>query len=260
MVTFHLFPRLPVELRLQIWEMTVESRIFNIQYCRSSRFFFSSTPIPGPLQTCREARNAELYQRAFSELPEQEKKKKTAERKIQKHSYEEHELFLHRCSSMPIIADVYQDDESLPADYERRYFWLNLDIDMVDIGETYISIFEPVAHTITRLRFTRDHSDEFWYHTEVSQLRVFSNVSEIHVVLCRDGDMQNWHGTSLELSWPRGSENVMVVDSKAGCSMKLMDLEDKFDRWMEEVSRENGWAAEFCCREIVRYLDEEGSY
>jgi hypothetical protein len=159
---------------------------------------------------------------------------------------------------MPVLVDVYQDDESPPEDSERRYFWLNLDIDMVDIGETYLDVFKPVAHMIKRLRFTRDNcDDEFWYRTESDELKTFSNVTEIHVVLGKDCGMQNWHGASWEHSWPCGRENVVVVDLEAGCSMKLMDLEDKFDRWLEEEHRKDGYEVEFDCGQIVKYPDEE---
>ncbi len=89
MATFHPFPRLPFELRARIWELTVEPRavevhvLYTITYVtktvsvRKSRTVerqvavprvASSTPVPAPLQTCREARNLGLYQQAFSEL------------------------------------------------------------------------------------------------------------------------------------------------------------------------------------------------
>lgn len=73
MTAFHLFPRLPYELRMQIWEMTVEPRIVNAELTHQNptdRAFYltSSTPVPAVLQTCQEARNHGLYQQAFSEL------------------------------------------------------------------------------------------------------------------------------------------------------------------------------------------------
>jgi len=73
MSTFHLFPRLPLELRNQIWRCTAEPRTVEVRIERKNparhRFFISSTPVPGPLQCCREARDElqRLYQRAFFE-------------------------------------------------------------------------------------------------------------------------------------------------------------------------------------------------
>jgi hypothetical protein len=87
---------------------------------------------------------------------------------------------------------------------------------MVDIGETELSAFKPVAHTINRLRFTRDNTCEYWYRTESNEIDTFSNATEIHVVLCKDGDMENWHGTLVEYRWPCSSEKVVVVDLEEG--------------------------------------------
>jgi hypothetical protein len=72
MATFHPFPRLPYELRAQIWEMTVEPRVVNVE-CRWGEAtrqicLTSSTPVPAVLEACREARNHGLYQKAFSEI------------------------------------------------------------------------------------------------------------------------------------------------------------------------------------------------
>ncbi len=64
---FHLFPTLPGELRLRIWEIVIRNpRVVNIS-CRKGvdrRFeikryaeaFLSTTPPPAPINTCRESR------------------------------------------------------------------------------------------------------------------------------------------------------------------------------------------------------------
>ncbi|CAN9233375.1 unnamed protein product [Alternaria alternata] len=69
---------------------------------------------------------------------------------------------------------------------ERRYVWLNFDIDMVDIGNSYLSAFKPIASKIKRLKFERENSNEAWFNTEKRELKDFKNVEEIHVV-CADG-------------------------------------------------------------------------
>lgn len=72
MATFHPFPRLPAELRVQIWAMTVIPRTVEVRIAHrgSARmpYLVSPTPVPAILQTCREARYQGLYQQAFSEL------------------------------------------------------------------------------------------------------------------------------------------------------------------------------------------------
>ncbi|KAB2108854.1 hypothetical protein AG0111_0g2486 [Alternaria gaisen] len=209
MATFHQFPRLPAELRAQIWQMTVEPRIVEVDLKTKrelgqhlSSVLVSSTSVPAPLQTCQEARNARLYRRCFSGL-----------------------TFIY----------------SARADCERRYVWLNLDIDIVSIGESGCDILGPVAHLIKRLRLTRDPTEEWWGrsggHYELDQ---FENVSEIQVVLCEDGDMEDWHGASEHYRWHCGAENVLLIDEKEGLEMKLMDLEYKYDRIWEAKHREVG--------------------
>jgi hypothetical protein len=143
MSTFHPFPRLPAELRAQIWEMTVEPRTVDVRVVQKAiglpSYLVSHTPIPATQQTCRESRNLGLYQQAFS--------------------------------------DVY-----LRNGIERRYVWANLDIDIIDIGTTDLSAFVPVASTIRRLKFARENQN-FFFHVESYEIgRRFGNVKEIHVV------------------------------------------------------------------------------
>lgn len=96
--TFHLFPFLPFELRV-LWELTVEPRMVEVRAlhttisttelvprseCRPWRGMkevshvvsvprvTSPTMVPAALQTCQEARNMGLYQRAFAELSPEE--------------------------------------------------------------------------------------------------------------------------------------------------------------------------------------------
>ncbi|KAK1994774.1 hypothetical protein LX36DRAFT_660262 [Colletotrichum falcatum] len=75
---FHLFPELPFELRIRIWELTREPRVLRVEaraeldkhrrrpldytllYCASPE------PVPAVLQTCRESRNLGLYERSFA--------------------------------------------------------------------------------------------------------------------------------------------------------------------------------------------------
>jgi hypothetical protein len=209
MATFHPFPRLPAELRAQIWQMTVEPRIVGVCFKtkrelgrRPFSVLTSSTYVPAPLQTCQEARNARLYQRCFSDLA---------------------------------IRYGY------PEDAERRYVWINLDIDMVSIGDTILEAFRPYAHLIKRLKFMCDNTDEFWCRGEgCDELQHFTNVSEIHVVLSENGDFENWHGASDDYIWNCGAENVTFIDEEDGQEMKLLDLEDKYDRLLEAGSRKQG--------------------
>ncbi len=73
MVTFHPFPRLPYELRVHIWEMTVEPRVVEVRCdrpvpTRQQCYLTTSTPVPAVLQTCQEARDHGMYKKCFSEI------------------------------------------------------------------------------------------------------------------------------------------------------------------------------------------------
>ncbi|KFY21291.1 hypothetical protein V493_07511 [Pseudogymnoascus sp. VKM F-4281 (FW-2241)] len=61
------FNNLPPEIRARIWEFTVESRTVEVSLTKRENLV-STTPVPAPLQTCREARNLGLYKQALSEV------------------------------------------------------------------------------------------------------------------------------------------------------------------------------------------------
>ncbi|CAN9343449.1 unnamed protein product [Alternaria alternata] len=244
MATFHLFPRLPAELRLRVWELTVEPRTVKVGF--KSRYegelwqttaLYSKTPIPAPLQTCRESRNAGLYQRCFSELCVLNSNRKNAQKKYRRDGY------------------VWEGQYS--------YVWCNLDIDMIYIDGWLFEDFESIAHLIKRLKFWRN-MDEFWRRPAgpgpgpgCDALRWFKNVSEIHVVLDESDDFASWHGTSYEDPWP--CDNVLFIDEKEGEEMRMMDLEYKYDREAEVWDRKKwGWKLFYCCGEMLNNVDEEG--
>jgi hypothetical protein len=188
MSIFHPFPRLPLELRNQIWRSTVEPRTVEICIERSRprtarhRFLLSPTPVPGPLQSCREARNElqGLYQRTFFNV----------------------------------------NTRNGP---EQRYVWLNLNIDMVDIRTSLFFDFKHIAPTIKRLKFERENTDEYFFHTENMKLLDFANVEEVHVV-CADS-FWNWGGALYDHPWPCADEKVVFFDPTDGRVARGVELE-----------------------------------
>ncbi|KAI0437847.1 hypothetical protein F4803DRAFT_570362 [Xylaria telfairii] len=207
MAAFHPFPRLPAELRAQIWEMTVAPRIVEVRITyRASPLssdssstntatvphLMSLTPVPEILQTCQEARNQGLYQQAFSEL-------------------------------------AAPDGEGL------RYVWLNLEIDIISIGTTIFAALEPVALLIQRLRLERENSDESFFHFESNDLGIFVNVKEIHVV-CADG-LRAWNNAPDAHYWPCARENLFFIDPDNGNMMGSDELEAMYDETLAEGYR-----------------------
>ncbi|KAK4150657.1 hypothetical protein C8A00DRAFT_17858, partial [Chaetomidium leptoderma] len=202
MATFHPFPRLPFELRAQIWKLTVEPRTVEVRILYTTTplsktarrrrkgpvnisvpRLASSTPVPATLRACREACNLGLYQQAFSEL----------------------------------------------SPSETRYVWLNPEIDMISIGTTGFEAFKPVAHLFKRLRFERNNGDESFYYFEADKLRLFVNTKEIHVV-CPEG-IEAWHEASKEHHFPCGAENLFFIDLNDGRMMRSIELDAMCTRY-----------------------------
>ncbi|KAG7135995.1 hypothetical protein HYQ46_008804 [Verticillium longisporum] len=66
MAAFHPFPRLPAELRLQIWHLAAQPRLLVIGKASADATDFTSPTRPPPLtQACREARTSGPYEKAF---------------------------------------------------------------------------------------------------------------------------------------------------------------------------------------------------
>ncbi|KAL2140526.1 hypothetical protein VTI28DRAFT_3730 [Corynascus sepedonium] len=197
--SFHPFPCLPFELRARIWQFTVEPRTVEVRV--GSKLFdspvrlTSSTPAPATLQTCREARNLKIYERAFSET-----------------------------------------------NAEGRYVWVNWDMDIISIGTSYFDHFHPAAPLIKRLKFERENTCEFFYHTEVKDLDAFINVKEIFVV-CADG-ARAWHGAIEEhySHWRCDKENLYLIDTEDGDRMmKATDLDAMMDQEYKEAWAQEGF-------------------
>ncbi|KAI0513260.1 hypothetical protein F5B22DRAFT_611859 [Xylaria bambusicola] len=204
MPTFTPFPRLPTELRAQIWAMTIHSRAVDVRvlcnraqpargkvWGRLTTNMVSSTPTPAILQTCREARYQGLYEQAFSEVPD---------------------------------ADTIG----------RRYIWLNFAVDVVSIGRCSLEPFKTVASLIQRLKMERAISVErdAW---QMLKLKEFVNVKEIYIV-CLDG-MKTWHKVSEEYFYPCGRENLFFINPDDSSIMRSIEIDLMFDEMLAEENR-----------------------
>jgi hypothetical protein len=69
MATFHLFPSLPLELRILVWQHAVEERVLVIRranWGRPDRSHWSPTPPPAVTRACSESRKYCSYVKAFT--------------------------------------------------------------------------------------------------------------------------------------------------------------------------------------------------
>lgn len=92
----------------------------------------------------------------------------------------------------------------------RRYVWVDFATDTIDIGESMFDSFKPVASSIQHLRFAREMQAEWFYHTEVEDVKYFVNAKEIWVVPL-DG-LFSCVGATEEHYWPCGDESVFFID------------------------------------------------
>ncbi|KAI4945992.1 hypothetical protein J4E91_007433 [Alternaria rosae] len=224
MTTFHPFPRLPLELREQIWKHTVSPRTVDVRRVRdgwSQRHgqLLSSTPIPAILQSCREARNLGLYERVFFEVDVVKK-------------------FENNHAPEVLIEKFFTPDEQgeeapeeiVSPKTEQRYVWLDFHIDVLDIGCSAFWDYSSIASAVKRLKFERDDSDESY------QLMEFVSVEEIHIVCARGFWM--WAGALYDYDWPCTEEKLVFVDALDGRVARGMEFENLCSQDLEDVQPE----------------------
>jgi hypothetical protein len=221
MSTFHPFPRLPLELRLAIWEMTVEPREVEVG-------IFQPTP-EDPLEALYahpskwEIITSEKFNEAMRDVPTSTHAGRKTRKKARE-DWKPYRPYVHLVSStIPATMHACREarnhglyervfmevDEQHGTD--RRYVWLNLNIDLINIGKTGLAYFVPMANCIKRLKFSREVTDEYWCDYEGrQQLPKFTNVEEIHVV-CLDG-FWNWGNEADNFLWPCPLENIVFID------------------------------------------------
>jgi hypothetical protein len=187
MSTFHPFPLLPFELRAQIWEMTVEPRTVDVRVVHMD---WDET----------------RHLRSSTPVP----------------------ATLHSCRearNQKLYRKVFSELEN-HHDVEKRYVWLNLDIDLVSIGRSWCSDYEKVAATLKRLKFERvSDNDHFFWIESRNLYKLLPSLEEMHVV-CADGFM-GWGG-ALALGhhrWPCHADNLYFIDAHDGSVARGWDLE-----------------------------------
>jgi hypothetical protein len=220
MSTLHLFPRLPLELRFTIWELTVVPREVEVRIV---------VPLPsdrveayGPHLRDWTYINSVRFKEAMRNVPTSTRAGRRARKKA-RGEWKDYQPHIHIVSSVIPAAlhacrearnhGLYQQvsmDVDEPHTSDRRYVWLNLEIDLLDIGTTYLMYFVPIASSINRLKFSREAADEWWYNHEKDTLSIFANVEEIHVG-CLD-DFWNWGDELLHFSWPCVYEKLVFIE------------------------------------------------
>lgn len=244
--TFHPFPRLPTELRLQIWEWTVEPRTVEL-HCnhstpspdRDGRKVYSSTPAPATLHACLESRK-HLWT-MYPQVP------------IKNAGW--------KCLNPPMRGKRGWRKNTpkwrVTDETTQEYVFLNWEIDTVSTGTYQFKCFESIKPLIRILQFERDNGDEFWQRDlhDSGELRDFKNVNEIHV-MCPPGHLvESWYGCSEEYPWPCSPENIWITDQNQ--TIRCTDLEEMCDREQERRARELDPASTVRFRNGESYDEQE---
>ncbi|KAK3503204.1 hypothetical protein B0T13DRAFT_456718 [Neurospora crassa] len=203
--TFHPFPLLPFELRLQIWESSIHPRTVSLRvgtiwcpYNRDATYSLlssSTTAAPALLHTCHESREVGLkaYTQAFSE-------------------WDTDRVNVWRYPEPPRPA---------------RYLWVNFDLDMVDIGGWFgIQLAAKYTRHIRRLRMECNRTStvgrqEFRLWRGRLQMGGFKRLREIENAVRDDawfpeswrGDGAFVEGWRLEVrNWENGRGYTLLME------------------------------------------------
>ena len=221
MSTFHPFPRLPLELRVAIREMTVEPREVEVRVVKPKP---TSEGPPVPLwsnPTDWLCISRAKFEAAMSDVPTStragRKSKKTAW-----DQWEHYHPYVHLTSStIPatlhalrearnhgLYSPVYLEGEDQPSN-DCRYVWLNPNIDLLSIGRWDLAYFLPIASSIKRLKLSRETPEE-WDH-EMDLLSNFINIEEVQLVCI--GGLINWGEDVDAVKWPCGKEKLRFLEN-----------------------------------------------
>ncbi|KAF2966457.1 hypothetical protein GQX73_g7083 [Xylaria multiplex] len=195
--TFHPFPKLPAELRIQIWTLAAGPRILHIRVFPKTPKMYpeledlgyaSPTPAPAVLHACRESRLIAPYQKAFF-------------------------------TSTPVRGGN-----------ETKYIWVNFQQDMICLADYQLKRLGPYRADIERLRFsvpTGQNGDFFYsYFFDKSHeiLRDFSALRELHISV--EESFLIWGSAVCGSGYAKcPRENVRFLDTHTGLLLTGPQLE-----------------------------------
>ncbi|KAK1240038.1 hypothetical protein MKX08_007480 [Trichoderma sp. CBMAI-0020] len=205
--TFHSFPRLPFEIRSQIWALAAHPRLVHIRttpkpgrfeghrWAGADRYFASMIPQAELMHVCQESRQLAPYQKAFF--------------------------------------------TTLPGESEARYIWFNFDEDMICLQHKNLFALDPHAADIQRLRFMVPTGKEFEDWAEMfnrftnNHFKQFTALREVHLAI--SSNMLHW-GTTSGWYGNCSIENVRFVDLHTGLMLTKPQI-DFAEQWEDR----RGW-------------------
>ncbi|OPB42358.1 hypothetical protein A0O28_0034750 [Trichoderma guizhouense] len=211
--TFHPFPRLPFEIRSQIWALAVYPRLLHIRITPKpdTRGYFdyaSMIPQAELMHVCRESRQLAPYRKAFF--------------------------------------------TTLPGDCEARYIWVNFDEDMISIQDEKMERLFPHAADIQRLRFMvptgsyREYWEDTFHRYPDTHFKMFTALRELHFALSKGYAMMGYanYGTcppdnvryiNIHGGWMLTEAQAEMMDEWQWRKGGLVEDMDNFDEELEWV-------------------------
>ncbi|PNP43503.1 hypothetical protein TGAMA5MH_04475 [Trichoderma gamsii] len=203
--TFHPFPRLPSEIRSQIWILASRPRLVHISitptamrpWKRTGDYDFASpTPPPALMHACRESRQCAPYQKSF----------------------------------FTILPNEEEEEEEEEEEAEARYIWVDFERDMICLEDDNVNRVSPHQADIRRLRVTIPTGDrgdlvfEVYGRSSHVLFEKFTALQELQLAMAED--FLAWGST-----WPgRGygacpRENIRYLDLHTGLLLTGPQLE-----------------------------------
>ncbi|KAK3947234.1 hypothetical protein QBC32DRAFT_385126 [Pseudoneurospora amorphoporcata] len=182
--SFPLFMYLPFELRARMWELAAEPRLVDVD------FLFRETT-----RTDYEADDYRVLEKYVVSL--------TPSPAIVQVCRETRQLGVYR--------QLFSELEDVRDGGERRYVWLNLELDIIDRGAFPLESFIPIAVSIQRLKVTRILLEA----EEMIFLGQCVNLKEL--VIDAIGYVKpNWYRIFTRFPLACGLENILTVDPLFG--------------------------------------------
>jgi hypothetical protein len=117
---------------------------------------------------------------------------------------------------------------------ERRYVWVNFEIDMISIGHSWFDTNDLAERLlIRRLTFERENDESFFHFRSHELQKLYPNVEEVHVI-CKDGLMA-WQDAWECCPWPCPKENLRFIDKETGQIAVGEDLDRMADEWLTSL-------------------------
>jgi hypothetical protein len=226
MSTFHLFPHLPPELRIQIWQLATAPRILKLYlnpdyYGRHNHSriqgYWSPTLPPAIIQVSREARKYSSYRKAF-----------------------------------------------ISNDQSPCYIWTDFTHDILQIRPYLISELldttekDVIQHMrINLMHDYKEYGAEFFFYNHSYRIRDFPSLQHVDIMV--EGGLHCWTKLIVENYWGAcPMANVRIVDGGTG-EWICEDTCGVYADWLDSravLNRENGDIADIWFTRVVE--DEDG--